>query len=332
MIKFSLIMAAYNAERYIQAAIDSVIRQTYGNWELIIIDDGSTDRTPEIADEYQKADSRIITIHQSNSGTASAARNAALQYVTGSYVQMVDADDLIREDLLSAYAGKLQESDYDIVIPNCISFENDDLSAVVWKKTAPGGDYTQVLNGEQAFFLSLDWTIHGIFLMQSRLIQSIRYDPELINGDEFTTRKLLYNAKKTSFADSYYYYRRNTASTTKSSKNRIRMFETLLTDMHIYQYARENNMSGTVVSKCGNMMVFSICDYAKKYFGLNREEGASKAEEILSGTFDAIPAEIWEQAPVKYRLLYRLSGGKFSRMMKMMQIISGIDKLGSMGR
>lgn len=93
VIKFSIIMAAYNAEKFIKEAINSVLYQTYQNWELIIVDDGSTDKTADIIDLYSRKDKRIITIHQKNSGTAAAARNTALKYVTGEYIQMLDADD-----------------------------------------------------------------------------------------------------------------------------------------------------------------------------------------------------------------------------------------------
>ena len=324
MTKFSLIMPAYNAEKYICAAIDSAVSQTYSNWELIIVDDGSTDRTPEIIDEYAKKDARIVVVHQSNSGTASAVRNKALQYVTGDYVQMLDADDLISGGLLSAFADKLQEADYDIIIPNCVCFENDDIHSVYWKKKAPAGDYTQVLNGEQAFSLSLDWTIHGIFLIKNRILQEIRYDPELINGDEFTTRKLLYNSGKIGFADAYYYYRKNEMSTTKNRKNRIRMFETLLTDVNIYHYACSNRMSSEIIHMCSNKLIFSFCSYSEQYYHINHEKGIERAEQILSDTFSAITADMWGQAPVKYRIVYRLSCGKYDMFMKEMKLISRI--------
>ena len=82
-MKYSIIMPAYNAEKYIKEAVDSVRNQSYGNWELIIVDDGSSDRTGALADGFAKADERIKAVHQKHSGTAAAARNTALLYVTG---------------------------------------------------------------------------------------------------------------------------------------------------------------------------------------------------------------------------------------------------------
>ena len=75
----SIIVSAYNVESYIQQCMDSILKQTYPNIEVICVDDGSTDASGEIIDQYAKADARILTIHVPNSGVASA-RNAALSY------------------------------------------------------------------------------------------------------------------------------------------------------------------------------------------------------------------------------------------------------------
>jgi glycosyltransferase involved in cell wall biosynthesis len=81
----SIMMPVYNAERYIEQAIESVLSQTYPHWELIIVNDGSTDRTPDIVTQY--ADPRIKAFHQPNSGEASA-RNMALRHLQGEYVAL----------------------------------------------------------------------------------------------------------------------------------------------------------------------------------------------------------------------------------------------------
>ncbi len=90
----SIMMPAFNAEQYIAQAIDSVLAQTYQNWELIIVNDGSSDRTPTILAEY--TDPRIRVIHQSNGGEA-IARNTALRHMRGEFVAYLDADDAFLE-------------------------------------------------------------------------------------------------------------------------------------------------------------------------------------------------------------------------------------------
>lgn len=88
----SIIIAAYNVENYISNCIESILRQTYTNFELIIVDDGSVDRTGAICDEYANIDKRIMIVHQANMGV-SAARNAGLKHISGRYVTFIDSDD-----------------------------------------------------------------------------------------------------------------------------------------------------------------------------------------------------------------------------------------------
>lgn len=92
-------MPAYNSEKYIMEAIDSVINQSYQDWELLIVDDGSTDQTPYIVDEYAKKDLRINVFHKENEGV-SKARNLALDHVTGEFVTFIDSDDIYHKDRL----------------------------------------------------------------------------------------------------------------------------------------------------------------------------------------------------------------------------------------
>lgn len=89
----SVVIPAFNAERYIRKTLDSVIQQTYKNLEIIVVDDGSSDRTADIVSTYQKQDSRLLLLQQPNSGVA-AARNTAIRFSNGEFVAPIDADDI----------------------------------------------------------------------------------------------------------------------------------------------------------------------------------------------------------------------------------------------
>ncbi len=89
----SVITPCYNGEKYIAETIESVMRQTYADWEMIVVDDGSQDRSAQIAAHYASLDERIKLIRQNNAGTASA-RNAAMRRARGRYIALLDADDL----------------------------------------------------------------------------------------------------------------------------------------------------------------------------------------------------------------------------------------------
>ncbi|MEC5425937.1 glycosyltransferase family 2 protein [Virgibacillus sp. C22-A2] len=107
----SVITPAYNAERFIKQTIESVLEQTYPNWEMILVDDCSTDDTVEIIKRYQEDDSRIkLIVHEVNSGSA-VARNAAMEHATGQYIAFLDSDDLWYPEKLEKQLHFMQEKD-----------------------------------------------------------------------------------------------------------------------------------------------------------------------------------------------------------------------------
>lgn len=111
----SVIIPVYNVGKYIREALDSVINQTYTNLEIIIVDDGSTDESGEICDEYAQKDNRIIVIHQENKGIG-PARNAGLEIMKGKYVAFLDPDDAYSPFFISSMLNKIEKEDADIVM------------------------------------------------------------------------------------------------------------------------------------------------------------------------------------------------------------------------
>lgn len=109
----SVIVPIYKVEEYLPQCIDSIINQTYKNLEIILVDDGSPDRCPQICDEYAAKDSRIKVIHQKNGGL-SAARNAGLDIATGEYIAFVDSDDWLEIDMYRTLLVLLERYDADI--------------------------------------------------------------------------------------------------------------------------------------------------------------------------------------------------------------------------
>lgn len=110
----SVIIPAYNAEKYLEEALDSVITQTYKKLDIIVINDGSTDNTCKICEAYQKKDERIKVIHQKNKGV-SAARNIGLNIMRGDYVTFLDSDDAYVQDAIETLVNSITDSNADIV-------------------------------------------------------------------------------------------------------------------------------------------------------------------------------------------------------------------------
>ena len=114
-IKITVIMPVYNVEQYIRSCIDSLIAQTFQDWELIAVDDGTPDKSGEICDEYAKNDSRISVIHKENGG-APSARNTAIPKARGEYLYFMDSDDWAEPTMLEDMYKKAKETNAQLVV------------------------------------------------------------------------------------------------------------------------------------------------------------------------------------------------------------------------
>jgi len=121
----TVIVPCYNYAKFLPFTLQSIARQTYGNWECIIINDGSTDDTEAVAMQHANADARFIYLAQHNQGL-SGARNSGIKLAKGKYIQLLDADDLIEERKLELQADYLEHhSSVDIVYGDALFFQTD---------------------------------------------------------------------------------------------------------------------------------------------------------------------------------------------------------------
>lgn len=111
----SVIVPVYNVEKYVSKTIKSILKQTYKEFELILVDDGSTDSSGRICDEYAMKDNRIKVCHQTNQGV-SAARNKALRLSTGDYITFIDSDDIVNKGMLEKMKWYIEEYKCDIAV------------------------------------------------------------------------------------------------------------------------------------------------------------------------------------------------------------------------
>lgn len=118
----SIIVPAYNAEKYLAATIDSVLSQSDSDWELILVDDGSADSTRAICERAAESDSRIKAIHRKNGGP-SAARNTGLEHARGEYVTFLDADDILASDFLEILTDAVRKTDADFACAPFVFFK-----------------------------------------------------------------------------------------------------------------------------------------------------------------------------------------------------------------
>ena len=147
----SIIVPVYNAEKGIRRCVDSILGQEFTDFELLLVDDGSTDGSPAILDAYAAADPRVTVIHKPNSGV-SATRNLALGKAKGTYIQVLDADDWITEDATKLLVRSALENNADMVIADFYRVVGDDVA----RKGQIGGDTTRLSRQEYADLMMKD--------------------------------------------------------------------------------------------------------------------------------------------------------------------------------
>lgn len=186
----SVIIPVYNVAEYISQCLKSILTQTYMELEIILIDDGSTDASGEICDEYARKDSRIKVIHQKNKGAA-AAKNAGLQAATGEYLSFVDSDDFLEPDAYRYMVDLIRKYDVDIVQCSYRDvFKNYAVEHILQRT---------ILN--QIDFLALfteDWTCALLWdkLYKKTLFDGILFETGHKIDDEYFTYLGVMNAEK----------------------------------------------------------------------------------------------------------------------------------------
>ena len=122
--RISIVIPVYNVEGYLHSCVDSVLGQSYRNFELILVNDGSRDGSPAICDEYAKADSRVVVIHKENEGP-SRTRNRGIEEAKGDYLMFVDSDDLLVAGTLEKMMNAMEQSNADLCICGYERFRDD---------------------------------------------------------------------------------------------------------------------------------------------------------------------------------------------------------------
>ena len=114
-MKISVIIPVYNVEKYLQKCLESIVNQTFCDWELIAVNDGSSDKNSDILRQYAEYDTRIKVINQQNSGV-SAARNAGLDVAKGDFVCFIDSDDYVHPQMLELLLNAAEKENADVAI------------------------------------------------------------------------------------------------------------------------------------------------------------------------------------------------------------------------
>lgn len=243
MMNVSILMAVYNSEKWLQKAIDSVLTQSYEDWELICMDDGSMDSSLQILQRNAAQDDRIRVYSYSHCGSHAVYLNRGAKLAKGEFLFPLDSDDWISSDLLSQLLQRQYATNADFVIPDMcrIDEEGKELSCI----KGCLGDRDIVISGRQAVIYSLDWSIHTLGLMRKVIALAHPYEEDGYCV-EVTSRQRLLACKEVAFSNGVYYYLQNTQSITK--RLGVRKFYYVVIDMKILQFLHQNGFDSEIES------------------------------------------------------------------------------------
>lgn len=200
-------MPVYNAEEYLKRSVDSVLNQTYKNLEIILVNDGSTDSSSLICDEYAQKDGRVRVVHKANEGAAKA-RNTGLDYAKGEYISFVDSDDLINKEMLEKLYNGATENDCDISVCGYWKcFENEEINY----EKASEKTVDRIFSSNEAFEI-FGWNdcvaSNSVWskLIKAELFDGVRF-PELRTAEDLCVSfKLFHKANRVYATDEKMYY------------------------------------------------------------------------------------------------------------------------------
>lgn len=223
-IKVSVVITAYNVEKYIKKAIDSVLNQTYKNIEIVVVEDCSTDNTLKIIKDLQKSNTTFpinLIQHKENVG-AGLSRRDGIKASTGDFIMLLDADDWLNEDYIEHLVNKQKETDADIV-GGGITYCYEDTDKFETKTFG-----TTVSEGFQKF---MDYNDGKIVFLNNKIVRSTMYDTveycdRRYVEDTPVIMKLLYNANKVAYVNEagYNYLQRNGSLCHDSSRWKHNLF------------------------------------------------------------------------------------------------------------
>ena len=224
-MKISILTAVYNAAPFLPQCLDSVMAQTFADWQMVCVDDASADASLSIIERYAAADSRIQVVHLDKNQGAAHARNEAFRLTDGDVVMMLDADDWLAPDALAQIAAEFERDER----TDCVLFDlqmyysDNDVRPFCTLPELP-------VSGYEALRMSIGWhSLHGVYAVRRRLHELHPYDESSHTfSDDNTTRFHYLDSRQVAFSHAAYFYRQRTDSSShKIGISRFMVLEAL---------------------------------------------------------------------------------------------------------
>mgnify|MGYP002532583580 CR=1 FL=1 len=184
-ILVSIIVPVYNAKKYLSNTLESILKQSYKNLEIILINDGSTDNSKEICEHYAKIDSRIILLNKINGGVSSA-RNYGLEVAKGDYISFIDSDDYLTVDMIEILVKDVQNTDAEIAVCGYWHITESEYKEKIKELKDVNMNKIEILKKPIEYFYSKKY-MPNIWnkIFKKSLIENIRFDNSIYYGEDF---------------------------------------------------------------------------------------------------------------------------------------------------
>lgn len=276
MPKISVIVPIYNVELYLSECIDSIIKQTFFDIEIILINDGSTDNCKDICEYYKNIDNRVIVINKDNGGLSSA-RNAGIDIAKGEYIIFIDSDDIINHNMLKILYDACER--YSCFISQC-SYKK------FYRKNQIEDEINNEFNNELNFKIInniealdnlyneeyINTTVAWNKLYKTSLWENIRYPEGKLHEDEYTTYKLIYSSNKIAITNKTLYYYRSNYNSIVNSKYRLERLDSIEAFEKRYIFFINQGMNN-LAKKTIKKYIFNILSiYYRVYYEIDNNE------------------------------------------------------------
>lgn len=255
----SVIVPVYNVADYLEQCLDSILNQTYKEFEVILVDDGSSDTSYSICSEYVKKDSRIRLYRQENKGL-SAARNAGLELCGGGYITFIDSDDFVSPEYLQGMIENLKQADADIAICEHYRLEN----GTFYFQKHDSNDI-EIISSRDAFkrIHQVNYAVAWGKLYKSSLFRYVRFPVGRVYEDSFTLPKLyMFCEKIVVLPDELYCYRQRSTSIINSQYS----FEKIADHLAVYEEMMLDLSMAKVDVELTKMHYISVLKKYKMWF------------------------------------------------------------------
>ena len=242
LAKVSILVAVYNAEQWLSACLQSLLSQTMAAFEVICVDDASTDSSWEILKEFSRQDKRIQLLRLRQNRGQAHARNVALERAMGELICFVDSDDWLAPDALQKAVEVFDSNERvdSVLFDLCYCNSEGEPIRHFDKPASP------IMTGHDAFKASLTWAIHGVYMVRAALHKQYPYDESSRTySDDNTTRLHYLHSREVSCCEGIYYYRQHDASVTHRVD--VSRFNYLKANAHMKSMLMEEGASDDII-------------------------------------------------------------------------------------